>query len=265
MGNIVHITWLVNILNIIYNSLYYIAAALLLSYWAVDLNAWIHGVILGWFFHMVVCSVILHKYITHRTYKVSSWLHPVLLYIASLNLNGSPLAWANLHRLHHATSDSDSDPHNPKKVGFLNSLFVMRLFANQPSTEMILNLKNCRDLTTDKWHKFFHNHLYAVVFGTYLIIGLIDYKWLVTLLIGTAVSFIGLFFTTYVYHFNIPVIHYRNHATTDNSHNNWLSTIIFPGEAYHNNHHNDASSFNPTERWFEFDISALIINLIRKR
>ena len=231
----------------------------------VDINVWINGLILGWFFHLIICSVILHKYVTHRTFKVSKFMHPILLYIATLNLNGSPLAWANLHRLHHSTSDQINDPHNPKIVGWVNSLFVMNLFNGDASASILNNLRYCRDLTSDKWHLFFHKYTQEVVFGTYIAVGMVNMHWLITLMIGTAVSFVGLFFTTYVYHFRIPLIQYRTHDTPDNSHNNLLSTLLFPGESYHNNHHNNPANYNTAEKWYEFDASSLIINIIRNR
>jgi len=245
---------------------YFISWLLLLTYWYIDLDTWLLGLAFGWLFHMVICSIILHKYVTHRTFNVSKWLHPILIYLGTFNLNGSVLAWSNLHRLHHMTSDKKDDPHDPNIIGFINSLFVMNFQNNYDNSVTVLfNLKNCKDLIRDRWIMFFHNNMNLVLIFSYSLLYLISIKALIILFIATGVSFVGLFFTTYVYHKNIPFIQYRNHITSDNSYNNWLSTILFPGEAYHNNHHNDSSKFNTAESKYEFDLTSIIINLIRKK
>ena len=244
---------------------YIIAWVLLFVYWAIDPTVWLYGLIGGWFFHMIICSVILHKYFTHKTYTVNKVIHWIFTYLGTLSLNGSVLAWSNMHRLHHATSDRENDPHDPRKIGFFKSLFVfdVKKYTNNP--KLINNLKNCTDLLKDKAVMFFHKYLVETITLSYIGMGLISPKFLVAFLIATAVSFIGLFFTTYVYHFKIPFLHYRNNETTDKSHNNWLTTILFPGEAYHNNHHNNAGKFNTKEKWWEFDLTSVIINVIKKK
>lgn len=246
-------------------SCFYLASWLvLLTYWAIDPMLWLYGLAAGWIFHMVICSVILHKYFTHKTFQVNKALHYVFIYLGSIGLNGSVLAWANMHRLHHATSDRIGDPHNPKTIGFFKSLFV---FSGQTYTNnnvLTANLKNCKDLLADKALVFAHKHTAWIVSATYLAVGLASIRMLIVLLIATAVSFVGLFFTTYVYHFSIPVLHYRSHDTADKSHNNWLSTLLFPGEAYHNNHHFNASKYDTAEKWYEFDLSATLINILKR-
>lgn len=245
--------------------LYYVAAWVsLLSYWAVDFDAWIYGLLLGWAFHMVICSVILHKYFTHKTFNVNPLIHKVFTYLGTLSLNGSVLAWSNMHRLHHATSDKEGDPHNPRLIGWFRSLFVFNADAYTNNLSLTNNLKNCKDLLRDKTVTFFHRYTFETITLTYCLLFLINPSALAVLLVATAVSFIGLFFTTYVYHFKIPLLHYRNNITTDKSHNNWLSTLLFPGESYHNNHHNNPSKYDTAERWFEFDLSATLINILRR-
>lgn len=244
--------------------LYYILAwGFLLTYWTIDPVTWIYGIITGWFFHMIVCSIILHKYYTHRTFKVNKPLQWIFAYLGSLNLNGSVLAWSNMHRLHHATSDRENDPHDPRKIGLIKSLFVFNPKKYTNNSKLTSNLKTCSDLLKDKPVMFFHKYLVETITLTYIILFFTNL--LPIILIGTAVSFIGLFFTTYVYHFSIPFLHYRNNEIIDKSHNNWLTTILFPGEAYHNNHHHNPSKYDTAEKWWEFDLSAVLINLIKER
>lgn len=243
---------------------YMLAWAALLFGWGLDLSTWGYGLISGWFFHMLVCSVILHKYFTHRTFSVNTSLHWVFTYLGTLGLNGSVLAWSNMHRLHHSTSDRVGDPHDPRQIGFLKSLFVFDVDKYTDNVGLTANLKHCRDLIRDPAVVFFHKYTFETITLTYIVAGLISLHLLMALLVATAISFIGLFFTTYVYHFQLPVLHYRNSETSDRSYNNWLTTILFPGEAYHNNHHNDPSKYNTAEKWYEYDLTSLIIDLIKK-
>jgi stearoyl-CoA desaturase (delta-9 desaturase) len=168
-----------------------------------------------------------------------------------------------MHRLHHATSDRDNDPHDPRKIGFIRSLFVFdaKKYTNNP--KLTNNLKNCTDLLKDNAVMFFHKNLVQTITVSYALMLLISPTFFVGFMIATAVSFIGLFFTTYVYHFNIPSLHYRNNETIDKSHNNWLTTVLFPGEAYHNNHHNNPGKFDTAEKWYEFDLTSVIIKLLK--
>lgn len=250
-------------INILY-AYYVLAWVLLLTFWIINPTVWLYGLIGGWFFHMIVCSVILHKYYTHKTFKVNKVLQWVFAYIGTLSLNGSVLAWSNMHRLHHVTSDRENDPHDPRKIGLFRSLFVFDAGKYTNNTKLTANLKNCADLLKDKPVLFFHKYLTETITLTYLALLLFP-NFLAGLLIATAVSFIGLFFTTYVYHFDIPFLHYRNNNTIDKSHNNWLTTILFPGESYHNNHHHDPSKYNTATKWFEFDLSSVIINLLKRK
>jgi stearoyl-CoA desaturase (delta-9 desaturase) len=244
---------------------YQVAWMLLVAYWAIDVQVWLYGLVVGWLFHMIICSVILHKYFTHKTYKVNKLTHYIFAYLGTLSLNGSVLAWVNLHRLHHTTSDRCGDPHDPSKIGLIKSMFVLDMDRYSNNRELSANLKNCKDLLQDKWIVFLHRHLFEVLTVTYLLLGLISVNAVVVLLIGTSVSFIGLFFTTYVYHKKIPLLHYRNHKTKDVSYNNYLTGIMFPGEAYHNNHHNNPTKYDTAEQWYELDITSWFITLIKKR
>ncbi|MDG1480613.1 MAG: acyl-CoA desaturase [Myxococcota bacterium] len=53
-----------------------------------------------------------HRLLTHRSFKARPPLRWVLTLLGALH-GGSPVLWVGLHRLHHARSDTDSDPHSP--------------------------------------------------------------------------------------------------------------------------------------------------------
>src|SRR5262249_32797199 len=52
---------------------------------------------------------------------------------------------------------------------------------------------------------------------------------------------------------------YRSFNTQDDSRNNWLVAIVSNGEGWHNNHHAEPRCAAHGRRWWELDVSYLII------
>jgi hypothetical protein len=55
---------------------------------------------------------------------------------------------------------------------------------------------------------------------------------------------------------------YRNYSTDEESTNNWWVALLSFGEGWHNNHHADQRSAAHGQRWFEIDITYLLIRLM---
>jgi fatty-acid desaturase len=55
---------------------------------------------------------------------------------------------------------------------------------------------------------------------------------------------------------------YRNYETNDNSRNNALVAIITSGEGWHNNHHAEPNSASNQRRWWEIDLTYLILRVL---
>ena len=56
-----------------------------------------------------------HRLLSHRSFKPKKWVEYVLATCGALALQGGPGTWVAVHRLHHAHSDSDADPHNAQR------------------------------------------------------------------------------------------------------------------------------------------------------
>lgn len=54
-----------------------------------------------------------HRLLTHRSFE-TFWPVRALFTVLGALHSGSPLAWVALHRLHHARSDGEGDPHSPR-------------------------------------------------------------------------------------------------------------------------------------------------------
>lgn len=224
----------------------------------IDFSLWAAGIAFGWVFHWIVGSIIIHRYITHRTFTVNKMVHNIFIILSTLAYAGSSLAWASMHRIHHKTSDTDRDPHSPKKYTWLQLLSLNVDLTNRES-----ELLNSKDLLRDKLHLFCHKYYVYINVIFAAILAMISVPLLLAFYVGIAYHIIGIFFSTYTYHTKLP-FQYKNHELDDNSYNNLISTFLFHGEAYHNNHHFNPSATSNAEKWYEFDMNNFFINLIKK-
>ena len=55
-----------------------------------------------------------HRLLTHRGYKTPKAVEYGLTVLGSLAMEGGPIDWVVTHRVHHAYSDRQGDPHSPR-------------------------------------------------------------------------------------------------------------------------------------------------------
>ena len=72
-----------------------------------------------------------HRLLTHRSFKTYSIVRNLIALAGASAFMGGPLTWVGLHRLHHAQSDQELDPHTPRH-GFLWS-HLTYIFRKDPS------------------------------------------------------------------------------------------------------------------------------------
>ena len=199
-------------------------------------------------------SMTMHRYYTHKSFEMHFILHWLFTFISILTGRGSPLGWVYIHRLHHAFSDTEKDPHGPKTMGF-------KLFGFKPIEEQTKpNLFIVKDLMNP--NQMFINKYYLLIILTWLGIlsiinvELIYFTWILPVcLIQLSQNSFNHFAHLYGY---------RNFETKDNSTNNfWLWPFIL-GDAWHNNHHANAEKTTTQIKKYEFDPVASFINLIKK-
>ena len=199
----------------------------------------------------------MHRYFTHKSFEFKSKiLEKILTAISIAALRGSPFGWVYIHRMHHANSDTDKDPHSPKVLGY--KLFGFGHYEKH-ETEKV-NLFLVKDLMTPT-HLFIHKWYTLIVVSLALIIGIISYEFLYFAWILPA-FLVHLSQNSFNYFGHM--YGYRNFNSKDDSRNNkWLFPFIL-GEAWHNNHHSKPKDYTTKVKKFELDPLGKFIEIIKK-
>lgn len=207
---------------------------------------------------MIGGSIGFHRYLSHQSFKTSRFWESVLIILGSMTGQGSPIFWVGLHKFHHKHPDTKLDVHSPSN-GIINAFILWQI----KPVETIPSLAN-RSMYVDPLIKFIHRNYYKCYWGAVLIVYAID-------------PMFGLFFVSAGgwFLFNLventgnvishhPKLGYRNYDLSDNSNNNILFAYLTLGGGWHNNHHRWPGNYQFGEKWWELDISAKLIRLIKK-
>lgn len=217
-------------------------------------------VILGYFLYGCLGVVVTyHRHLTHKSFDTHPLIVKIFSVLGCFAGTGSPLAWIAIHINHHLKSDKPSDPHSPHFKGF-------KIFTLDYHTEVDSNTKwRMRDLITNKFQQFLHRYYFLIniaysillysIGGFYL---MIFFHWMpaaVTAIMSNVVNYVG--------HMPNWPGSYRSYSINDKSANNFIFAIPSWGEAWHNNHHRYPRNYMFGQKWYEIDISGLIIKLIK--
>ena len=218
-----------------------------------------------------------HRLLTHRSLVVPKWLEKVFVVCGVCSLEGPPIKWVAVHRMHHQESDEDEDPHSPVANFYWGHMgWIYTADPRFDSTSTAAYERYVPDLLTDKfmrwlhrrnrWAKIYLMHIAAIVGGGFLL-GLALYGTLADAVHVMVLAFVwGLVVrTVYVWHITWFVnsashrFGYRNYETGDKSTNCWWVAMLTNGEGWHNNHHAAPRSASHGHRWYEVDLTYTFI------
>jgi fatty-acid desaturase len=200
-----------------------------------------------------------HRTLTHRSLKLWKPLEYLTTICGCLALQGSPIDWVATHRAHHAHSDTDSDPHDAN-AGFKWSHF---LWMVMPNPNVIFGEERRRyapDLVDDPFYAFLdrrHVLLTLVLAGLLYAGG--GWSWVVW---GIFVRLALVYQFTWLVNSAAHTIGYRSFRTTDRSTNCWWVALLGWGEGWHNNHHAFPFSVRHGLRWYELDVTWLMVRTL---
>jgi stearoyl-CoA desaturase (delta-9 desaturase) len=214
---------------------------------------------LHWQLSVFLQSFFLHRYAAHRQFTMTKRWERVFHFLAWAVGGASylnPRAYAIMHRMHHAYSDTPLDPHSPVQ----QRSFARMMWRTKLQFEGIKN----RRIEVDPRFE-----------GGYPEWKLLDYtltNWPVTVAWGALYTLVYLVFAPHAWmvvlapiHWFLGPIHggivnwfghklgYRNYDSDDNSKNTLVFDVLTMGELFQNNHHKWGQSPNFAVRWFEID------------
>jgi stearoyl-CoA desaturase (delta-9 desaturase) len=213
-----------------------------------------------------------HRLFTHRSFATTRWMRGVLAALGSVAIEGPVISWVADHRKHHAFADAPGDPHSPHVdhgVGWRGALrglahaHVGWLFIHNQRGARKRYAPDLLDDPVVSWvdrtFVFWAVGGLGAAFALGWLIGGTLTAALTGLLWGGAVRVLVVHHVTYSINSLCHFFGSKRFDTGDESRNlAWLSLLSF-GEAWHNNHHAFPTSAAHGLRWYELDISALII------
>jgi len=202
-----------------------------------------------------------HRLLTHRGFKTPKWLEYFLTFCGTLALQSGPISWVTTHRLHHAFTETDKDPHSPAGGFYWSHVgWILRGTAQIQSEETME--RYAPDLTKDRAHQFMNKYywLSSVIVGAILfpIGGISAVLW------GVFVRTVIGWHSTWMVNSVTHTWGSRRFETTDSSTNNGLVAALTFGEGWHNNHHAHPRSAKHGLTWKEVDINWIQIRLLEK-
>ena len=165
-------------------------------------------------------SVFMHRYLSHGQFIFSSRAQYLLHIIAIMSNMGKLPGYVAIHQQHHATSGTEHDPHEWRKVGFWKIFFSEWHVENSPINKRRL----VRSFSLTPYMKFFTNNHYKIM----------------TLMMPIFGGIIGMAwwwkqFSVIMVHLDFGDISQRRGEDTS-SDNIWLWLIMW-GDENHTQHH----------------------------
>ena len=231
-------------------------AALFLFSW----QAFASAVLLLWIATGFGISLGYHRLHTHRSYKVPRFLEYFFAVCGTVTLEGGPIFWVAVHRIHHQKSDQPGDPHSPREGAWWSHMGWI-LFGEAKHNNTRLMAKYAPDLAKDRFYVWLNDYHWIppVIVGLMLLVvgGLPMFLWG-----GCLRTVVGLH-ATWAVNSATHLWGSRRFATRDDSRNNWWVALFTFGEGWHNNHHAHPSSARHGLAWYEFDISWITIKFLK--
>jgi stearoyl-CoA desaturase (delta-9 desaturase) len=221
-----------------------------------------------WQLSVLFQSFFLHRYGAHRQFTMSKGWERFFHFLTWLIMGPSylcPRAYAIMHRMHHAYSDTPKDPHSPVQQPNLITMMWRTKLQYEGIKYGRAPVEPRFDGGYPEW-KIFDDRLSG---------------WATSIAWGSLYTFIYVTFATHWWLFLLLPVHwvlgpvhggivnyfghklgYRNYDSTDNSKNTLFVDVLTMGELFQNNHHKWGQSPNFAVRWFEIDPAYQFVRLL---
>ena len=245
-----------------YSNIFWIVLSHLLAIVALFYFSWVNLAVCLFGLYVLApfgVNVGYHRMLTHRSFETPRWLRYTLVTLGAMLGAGPPLHWAAEHRRHHRHSDTALDPHDSTRGFWHSHVLHLFYFTDGELGERDI-IKYAPDLLAEPYLAWLNKY----------------WLWLAVLVLPVLYAaggigmvlwggFMRLVLTWHTMWFVNSASHkwgYRNYPTNDTTVNCWWVGILAAGEGWHNNHHAYPASAAHGHRWWEFDLSYMIIRIL---
>ena len=218
-----------------------------------------------WYLSLFMQTFMQHRYAAHGAFSMTkAWerFFYIVTYLAQGSSYISPRVYAIMHRMHHAYTDTENDPHSPK---YDSNLLKMMWRSRQVSSNLYNGkviteprfLKNLPDwpmldrIGNSLWSRLGWITVYVLFYIRFAPGG----WWFLLLPIHILmVPIQGVIINWFAHKYGNVNFKVNNTST-----NLFKVDLLMMGEAYHNNHHKNPSGTNFGFRWYELDATYLVI------
>jgi len=216
---------------------------------------------LHWLFGSIGICLGYHRMLSHRSFQVPKPLEYAIALIGATAMQGGPIFWTAGHRRHHAyTEDVDKDPYSAKR-GFWWSHMMWMIYPSLDTFERDRYYRYAPELARDPFYQWLDQYYLWLQIPLGIVLYLLGgWSWVIW---GIFVRAVLLWHSTWFINSVTHMWGYRTFETEDNSRNLWWAAILTYGEGWHNNHHAHPNVAKAGWRWWEYDPTWWVINLLR--
>lgn len=212
-----------------------------------------------WYLSLFSQTFFQHRYAAHGAFRMNPFWEKVFFVFAYITQGSSymsPRAYGIMHRLHHAYTDTEKDPHSPQyssnmfKMMWRTRSVYLSIVAGKAEVEERFSKGLPEWPLFDKWAGSAVSRILWSAGYILFFIFFATSPWLflllpITLTMGaTHGAIINWFAHKYGY---------ANYHLKNTSQNLLSLDLLMLGESYHNNHHKHPTAVNFGIRWHEFD------------
>ncbi|MDA8693400.1 acyl-CoA desaturase [Saprospiraceae bacterium] len=227
-------------------------------------------VIVLWYGGLFFQSFFLHRYAAHQVFVMSKPMERITFILTWIFQGASYLSaygYGIMHRMHHAYTDTEHDPHSPSHDDNLFAMMWKTKTVYQKINEQKIKVEERFTKNIPQWKSFdafagskFSRMLWIasyIIFFFYFATAwwqwlLLPITFLMAPIHGVIINWFG------------HIYGYINFKMENTSKNLFPFDFLMMGEGYHNNHHKYASRANFGVKWHEVDMTYLIIKVLDK-
>ena len=254
-------------------TIFFVAAFHILAIGALFTFSWanlVATIVTWWIAGSLGIGMGYHRLLTHRGFKAPKFVEYFLSFCGTLALQSGAINWVTTHRMHHAFTETDKDPHSPHNGTYWAHMGWIFRGTAQDQDEAT-QWRYSPDLMKDKVHIWMSKYYWVTSIIAGAIIFAVGVLTTGTLFGGLTMVLWGVFLRQIISWHSTWLVNSATHLwgtrrfeTRDDSRNNALIAAVTWGEGWHNNHHAHPRSAKHGLAWYEFDINWMQLKALEK-